>query len=316
VLSFIILGIIQGAVIGLIAIGIVLTYKGAKVFNFAQAEFGSIAVFMLLWFSKGFVLDDLAIVGDWALPLPHIRIWPAMPYPVAFLLALAAVAGIGWLFERWVVRRLFNAPRVTLLVATAGFALLAIAMELKTRGVIVHQVGPLVGGRGVTVFDQVVTPQHLVTLAVFVALLFSLNYFFNKTDLGLAVLATSQEPVATELVGIGTKRMSSFIWTFSAVLGGLAGLLQAPEVPFGAGFMTTGFLLLGFTAAVIGGITSIQGAFVGGMFLGIFSKIVEYLDFTYLEERFEIPGVPELAVFIMLVSVLYARPTGMFGKET
>lgn len=315
-LSFLILGIIQGAVIGLIAIGIVLTYKGAKVFNFAQAEFGTIAVFMLLWFTNGFVLDDLTIVGTWTVPLPHIRIWPAIPYPIAFVLALVAVAGIGWLFERLVVRRLFNAPRVTLLVATAGFALLAIAIELKTRGVIVHQIGPLIGGRGVNVFDQIVTPQHLLTLAVFIALMVSLNHFFNKTDLGLAVLATSQEPVATELVGIGTKKMSSFIWTFSAVLGGIAGLLQAPEVPFGAGFMTTGFLLLGFTAAVIGGITSLQGAFVGGMLLGIFTKMAEYLDFTFLEERFEIPGLPELAVFIMLVTVLYVKPSGLLGKET
>lgn len=313
-LSFLIQGIIQGAVIGLIAIGIVLTYKGAKVFNFAQAEFGSIAAFLLLWFSQGFVLGPIDVLW-WTIPLPSVRIWPAIPYPIAWILALAVTAGIGWLFERVVVRPLFNSPRVTLLVATAGFALLAIALELKTRGVIQHQVGPLIGGSGVSVFNQVVTPQHLLLLAVFVALLFSLNYFFNKTDLGLAVLATSQEPVATELVGIGTKKMSAFIWTFAAVLGGLAGLLRAPEVPFAAGFMTTGFLLPGFTAAIIGGITSIQGAFFGGMFLGIFTKIVDYLDFTYLEEHFQIPGVPELAVFVMLVAVLYAKPAGLFGKE-
>lgn len=293
-LTFIVIGIIQGAVIGLIAIGIVLTYKGAKVFNFAQAEFGTIAVFILLWLREGL----------------------GIPYALAWVLALVGVAGVGWLFERLVVRPLFTAPRVTLLVATAGFALLAIALELKLGGVTIHQIGPLLEGSAFTIFNQIVTLQHLITLAVFAALAIGLSYFFSKADLGLAVLATSQEPVATELVGIGTKRMSAFIWTFSAVLGGIAGLLQAPEVPFGAGFMTTGFLLLGFTAAVVGGITSLQGAFVGGMLLGVFTKVVEYLDFAYLEERFEIPGVPELAVFIMLIGVLYVRPTGLFAKET
>lgn len=291
-LTFIIIGIIQGAVIGLLALGIVLTYKGAKVFNFAAAEFGTIAAFLLLWFN-----DRLGL-----------------PYIVSLVLALVAIAGIGWLFERLVVRPLFNAPRVTLLVATAGFALLAIALQLKIFGVTTHQVAPIAEGSPFGIFSYQISYQQTLALVVFGALAAGLNWFFAKTDLGLAVLATSQEPVATELVGIGTRKMSSFIWTLAAVLGGIGGLLQAPDTIFAAGFMTQNFLLLGFTAAVIGGITSLQGAFIGGLLIGILKQIVTYLESSFLE-GIEIPGIPDLAVFVALLLVLYIRPKGLMGTE-
>lgn len=295
-LTFIIIGIIQGAVIGLLALGIVLTYKGAKVFNFAQAEFGTIAAFFLVLFTQVI----------------------SLPYLLGWIVALAATGAVGFLFERVVVRPLFNAPRVTLLVATAGFALLAIALELRIGGTTTQQVPAIAEGVLVRIGTFNVTIQQGITLAIFAALAVGLNYFFAKTDLGLAVLATSQEPVATELVGIGTKRMSAFIWSFAAVLGGIAGMLQAPDTIFEPGFMTRNFLLLAFTAAVIGGITSLQGAFVGGLLIGVFRQIMNYLDVTYLEEApvlGGIPGIPELAVFVLLVVVLYVRPKGLLGTE-
>lgn len=295
-LTFIIIGIIQGAVIGLLALGIVLTYKGAKVFNFAQAEFGTIAAFMLVLFTQ--VIE--------------------LPYLLGWLVALVATGAVGLVFERLVVRPLFNAPRVTLLVATAGFALLAIALELKIGGVTTQQVPPIFDGTLLTLGGYNVTFQQGITLAIFAVLAVALNYFFAKTDLGLAVLATSQEPVATELVGIGTKRMSAFIWAFAAVMGGIAGLLQAPDTIFEPGFMTKNFLLLAFTAAVIGGITSLQGAFVGGLLIGVFRQVITYAEGSWLEGvafLHEIPGLPELAIFILLVVVLYVRPQGLLGTE-
>lgn len=291
-LTFIILGIIQGAVIGLVALGIVLTYKGAKVFNFAAAEFGTIAAFFLLLFHETL----------------------GLPYMLAWMLALVGTGVVGFGFERLVVRPLFDAPRVTLLVATAGFALLAIALELKIFGVEIHQIGAIKEGTITRLFGLNITVQQGVTVVLFIALAAALNYFFNKTDLGLAVLATSQEPVATELVGIGTKRMSAFIWTFAAVLGGIGGLLQAPDTTFTAGFMTLNFLLLGFTAAVIGGITSLNGAFLGGLLIGVVKQIAGYIDVNYLE-HLGIPGIPDLAIFVLLLVVLYVRPKGLLGTE-
>lgn len=290
-LSFLIIGIIQGAVIGLLAIGIVLVYKGSRVFNFAQAEFGTLAAFFVYFFVNVTKVPNL----------------------LAIILALVTIGGVGWLMERLVVRPLFNAPRVTLLVASAGVALLLIGLEAKFGGVRTFQVDKIIDGNLFSLFGAVITKQQAIKIAVLGGLGVGLAYFFNKTDLGLAVLATSQESVATELVGIGTRKMSSFIWVFAAVLGGVAGVLQAPDTTFFAGFMTSNFLLLSFTAAVVGGITSIAGAFVGGQIIGIVQAMGGWVDLKFIHNK--VPGVPDLLVFVVLVTILLVRPKGLLGAE-
>lgn len=294
---FLVIGIIQGSIIGLLAIGIVLVYKGSRVFNFAQAEFGTLAAFFLYMGVETF----------------HF------PYILAIIFSIVVTGGIGFLMERIIVRPLFNAPRVTLLVATAGVALLMIALELTLGGRVIRSVRPIIntinGSRGITLFGGVVTWQQIISIAVLAAIAALLAYFFNKTDLGLAVLATSQESVATELVGISTKRISAFVWTLAAVLGAVAGIMQAPDTTFTPAFMTSNYLLLGFTAAVVGGITSLSGAFVGGQLIGIISAISSYIDGRVLEGRIEINAFPELVVFIVLLSILTVRPQGLLGSE-
>jgi branched-chain amino acid transport system permease protein len=150
---------------------------------------------------------------------------------------------------------------------------------------------------------------------VLIGLSAGLAFFFNKTDTGLAVLATSQEPVATELVGIGTRRMSTLIWVMAAVLGGIAGVLQGPDTIFQPFFMTSGFLLLAFGAAVVGGITSLSGALVGGQVIGIFSQLAIYFNNKFIKDSIEIPAFEQLLVFILLVTVLVVRPRGLLGTE-
>lgn len=292
-ITYIILGIIQGAVIGLIALGIVLVYKGTRVFNFAQGEFGTVTAYLMF-----FLTSTL-----------HI------PYAIAFVGALALAGVMGFLVERLIVRPLFDAPRVTMLVATAGLALFAVAAELIIGKPEPRTLDPIAAGKAFGLFGATVTWQQLITLAVLGGLAVGTAYFFNKTDLGLAVLATSQEPVATELVGIGTKRISSFVWVIAAVVGGIAGLLQAPDTTFQPFFMTSGYLLLGFSAAVIGGITSLSGAFIGGQLIGIVSQVATYLDRNYIHDHIDIPGLPNLMIFGMLVTVLIVRPKGLLGTE-
>lgn len=294
--QFLIIGIIQGAVIGLVAIGIVLVYKGSRVFNFAQAEFGTIGGFML------YVWLDVVNV----------------PYLIAIPLALAVVGFMGFLVERIVVRPLLNAPRITLLVATAGVALLSIAAQLIIGGAEIRTVAPIREGNVISGFlGASITWQQLLSLAVLGGLAAGLGYFFNKTDLGLAVLATSQEPVASELVGIGTKKMSTFVWVFAALLGGVAGILQAPDTTFVPGFMTLqgNYLLLGFTAAVLGGITSLAGAFLGGQLIGIIQSLGSYFDSNVVSDFVELPGFPDLLVFVVLLTILLVRPKGLLGTE-
>jgi len=303
-IGFVILGILQGAIYGLLAIGIVVVYKGSKVFNFAQAEFGTLAAFLVYFFHNGGI--RIPVVGGWD---PHL------PYVIAVLLALAAVAGFGFLMERLVVRPLFNAPKVTLLVATAGVALMLLATELRITGVEGAQkiYDPIVNGN-VHILNQVVSKQQLISLLVLGIVAAGMAYFFNKTDYGLAVLALSQEPVATELTGIGAKRMSSFVWVFAAVLGGVAGVLQGGiSNVITPGFMTLNYLILAFTAAVAGGISSLSGAFVGGMFIGVLSSVGKFLDTKVVNHA--VPGLPNLMVFAALLLILLIRPAGLLGKE-
>lgn len=290
-IRFLVIGVVNGSIYGLLAIGLVLVYKGARVFNFAQGEFGTVAVYVCWYlFSQRHV-----------------------PYGFAIVLALTAAGLMGFLMERLIVRPLFDAPRVTLLVATAGVALGAIQLEIILARSLPRSIAPFFQGDGIRVFGVVLQPQKLIILAVLGGMAAALAYFFSRTDLGLAVLATSQEPVASELVGIGTRRISSFTWTFAAVLGGVAGLILAPVSVFFPGFMTVNTLLGSFSAAVVGGITSLPGAFVGGQLIGITQATGDYFSQTYFHNV--VPGASNIGVLILLVVVLLVRPRGLLGTE-
>lgn len=287
--TFLVQGGFQGAVYGLLAVGLVLVYKGTRVFNFAQGEFGSVAAFVA-----------------WGL-LVHA----AVPYGVAFLGGLLAAAGMGLLLERAVVRPLFDAPRIILLVATVGAALLAIALTVLVAQPQARVMPPAVAGERLTLLGASVTRQQLLLVAVLVAVAAALAWFFSRTDLGLAVLAISQDTFATRVMGINPLLVSRVIWVLAASLGGLAGLLQAPVGIFTPGFMTTTALLPAFAAAVLGGMTSLPGAFLGGMLIGVAQNLGSYL----LGQQLAVPGATELTVFGMLLLVLLVRPRGLLGKE-
>ena len=283
-----VIGAITGASYGFLALGIVLIYKSSGVFNFAQGEFGTVAVYTLY--------------------LLHFHV----PYGVAILGALVAAVTMGVLVERLIVRPLFDAPRVTVLVATAGVALLAIGVEIWFGEATARPVGrafPTLDR--VTVLGVQVSDQRLLLLGVLVVLAALLALFFNKTNLGLAILGASQEPTATELMGISVKRLSTIIWAMAALLGGLAGVLAVPEgQSFAPGVLTTAFLIPGFTAAVLGGMTSLPGAFLGGIIVGVVEAVA-----TSAPVFDDLPGSPgTLLVFVVLLVVLVARPQGLLGK--
>jgi branched-chain amino acid transport system permease protein len=284
-----VIGVTTGSAYGMVALGLVLVYKSSGVFNFAQGEFGTVAVYAL------YLLDF------------ETNYW------LAFAGALVAAGLMGLLTERLVVRPLFRAPRVTLLVATAGVALLAIGLEIWFG---TAQGKPIAKG-----FDRVdrvevlgvqISDQRLWLIAVLAALAVALALFFTRTNLGVAITGASQEPTATELVGISVRRLSSFTWVLAALLGGLAALIAVPDGgSFGPGIMTSTFLIPAFTAAVLGGMTSLPGAFVGGVLIGIVQSVATSAPLFQ-----DIPGTKStLVVFLVLLVVLVARPQGLLGKQ-
>jgi branched-chain amino acid transport system permease protein len=310
---FVVLGIMNGAVFALVALGLVLVYKGARVFNFAQGELGTLAAYFA-----------------WK------QVTWEVPYLLAIVTSVILVTLIGLLIERLMVRPLFSAPRVTVLVATIAAALLLIGLEIlffriepQSLRPLIEAVGPDGELRGITLFDLPVEPQRLLILGVLAALGAGLAYFFSRTDLGLAVLATSQDSFATRVVGIGVERMSMFIWGTAAALGAIAGILYVPLtgtlVP---AVMTSNILIAAFTAAVLGGMTSLPGAFLGGIVVGVVQSVAlwagNHFHLTTTEQGIEVtktwqeivPGLEWVAIITVLLLVLMVRPAGLLGRET
>ena len=307
-----VIGIASGCVYGLVAIGIVIVYKGARVFNFAQGEFGTIAGFILFVF-----LQQIHSVFGFEFEFN---------YALAVLIAMTGAVLIGLLMERVVVRPLLDAPRVKVLVATIAFSLLAIGVEIllfraepKTLQPMIQTIDKQGNPRGPEIFGYFLEPQRIVIIGVLIAAAILLAYFFSRTNLGLAVLATSQDPLATRVVGIGVERMSRFIWGSAAFFGALAGILYTPLSPVAPGAVTTGVLIPAFAAAVIGGMTSLPGAFVGGISVGLIQGISGWaaLHYSIGDQSWAnvIPGISDVALFIALLVVLLARPQGLLGSE-
>ena len=305
---FIMLGIMNGAVFGLVALGLVLVYKGTRVFNFTQGEFGTIAAYVLFY-----AIDKYDL-----------------PYGVGIVLALAFTLVLGLAVERIFIRPLINAPRVNVLVVTIAIALLLIGLEILLFRVeplslksLISPLDSAGNANGIQLFGLDIEPQRLLALGVLGGLGVGLAYFFSRTDLGLAVLATSQDAFATRVVGIGIERMSRFIWGAAALLGAIAGILYIPLTgALTPAVMTTNILIPAFTGAVLGGMTSLPGAFVGGVVVSVVQTTAlwaggsEYFEIGGVALSEKIPGIEHISILIVLLLVLLIRPAGLLGKET
>jgi branched-chain amino acid transport system permease protein len=171
---------------------------------------------------------------------------------------------------------------------------------------------PLIRGTAFHLFGVFVTWQQLLVVVVLILVGTALAAFFGFTDLGLAVLASSQEPTASRLMGIRLNRVAMLTWGMAGALGGLAGVLLPPTTgspgQFFPAYGTTDVLIFAFTAAVLGGMTSVPGAFLGGLIVGIVQDFAQS-NFT------KIQGPSSIAVLVVLVGVLLIRPSGILGKE-
>jgi branched-chain amino acid transport system permease protein len=299
----IIYGLFQGAVYGLLAIGLVLVYKGMRVFNFAQGEFGTIATY-ITWalYTKADDPDLLAKGAHW------------FPYWQAALIAIVCTVLIGLIVERIVIRPLLNAPRVTLLVATIGVALLLISVELIWGKVVTRVLPSPFTAEPVTILGVAVDWSRILAMAA-LGVMAILLFLFFRTDRGLAVLAMSQDAQATRIVGVSVPAMSRLIWGLAAFLGAAAGILYAPIVGvFSPAYMTAAQgapLIPAFAAAVLGGMDSVAGAFIGALIIGVLFQVGQYL----VGQELGVPGGDLLTVFVVLLVVLLIRPQGLLGKE-
>ena len=300
-----VIGLVQGAVYGLLGLGLVLLYKSNRIFNFMQAEFGTVA----------------ALTGFFALNGKLFGIPWHMPWLAAVLVGLLMGTGSAVLTERLVIRPLFARPKVILVVGTVGVLLAAIAVEnlvFPTNGIaflppfndpkqgLVPGLSDPAAHLGFAGYD--LTWEQVLTLVVLLVMAVAAVAFFRYSRYGTAILAVSQEATAAQAVGISISRVSLLTWTLAGFLGSVAGLVSLAGSPVLVPGVLTGTALVGgIAAAVLGGITSLPGAFVGGMLIGLIQ--------AFADASFTFPGAQGVVVGFVLLLVLLVRPTGLLGSE-
>jgi branched-chain amino acid transport system permease protein len=304
VITPLISGLTNGAAYGLFGLGLVLLYKSNRIFNFAQGEFATVAAIVAFVFDRG------------------IGWMPKLPYFVAIAIGVLAAVLVAMATERIVIRPLFHRPRVVLVVATVGVALFLIGVEgllpypqtasMRTISDALHVKSYLTQIDGVVVLDQDVA--KLVVLAALAVLAF---LFFRYSNTGTAILAVSQDATAARVVGISVERVSMVTWAIAGFLGGIAGVLLAvpPSGSVTPGSFTGLTLTVAFSSAVLGGMTSLPGAFVGGILLGLIEAFAN-ADHSFVPGLNSLPNAQaEVAVAVVLLLVLLVRPRGLLGQE-
>jgi branched-chain amino acid transport system permease protein len=303
-LSPLISGISNGAAYGLLGLGLVLLYKSNRIFNFAQGEFATVGAIVAYVFDAG------------------TGFFPKTPFLIAALLGILASVGVALLTERLVIRPMFDRPKVVLVVATVGVALLLIGVEgllpyPKSQSLpTLNQVFGISAAAG-RVDGVPVNYQDIAKLVALALLAGAAFVFFRYSRNGTAILAVSQDATAARVVGISVERISLITWGIAGLLAGVAGVLLAvyPTGSVTPGAFTGTTLTVSFAAAVLGGMTSLPGAFVGGLSLGLIEAFAN-ADASFVPGlKLVRTGQSELAVFVVLIAILLLRPAGLLGKE-
>lgn len=292
------LGVGIGLVYGVLALGIVLVFKGAKIINFAHPFMGLFTAFVAWWLTAR------------AAFLPFAQ--DSRPrFIVAAVLALALTALNGYGLERSIFHRISGSSRLTQLVATiaVGSGMVGLVTLLFNRNpdsANVSRTLPTVLKWKFNIDYITVTPAYIQIFLVVPAVAGALYLFFQRTKFGIAVRGAAENPDAARLLGISADRVSQFTWVLGSVLAGVAALLIVPISALDVASLSNGFLVRALAAALVGGLVSLPGAIVGGLIIGITETLVVWKSTT--------SGMPELVMFGVVVAFLVFKPGGIFGK--
>ena len=278
-LQLAIAGVSVGSIYALVALAIVLPFKASGVLNFAQGEIVTVGAYAALIFTQ-----------------------LALPYPVVLLgvVVLGAVGGV--VMERLLIRPIVAAPEFTLVIATFAIGLLikdVISLRFGDSPASID--GPF-GSDPLLVAGLRFNPTSLWILACTAAVTLAVIAFFRYARLGKAMRAVSVNPEAALLMGIRVGTVYRWSWAISTAIGTLAGLLVAPLV--GVNPELGQLVLRGLLAAVIGGFTSVGGAVVGGLAVGLIETYAGVLVGSTFKN---------LMPFLLLMLLLTLRPQGLFG---
>ena len=303
-LGYVAIGLSAGLVYGLLALGIVLVYKGSRVLNLAHPFFGLFAAFLTWWMATKASFPPFS----W---LPFgLDTRPRIVMCAVFALVVAGLNGYG--IEHSVMRRLRQAPRLVTLVATIALAQGTLGLvhllfgRTQRQATQYRQIKPILLSH-FSLGSRVVTGADISVLIVTAVVGGLAIWFFTRTKFGVAVRAAAENAEAARLLGISADRVSTFVWVAGPVLAGLAGILIS-QVSGGLdeGLLGLGFLVRGLTAALIGGLTSLPGAIVGGLVVGLTEALIRWRTSTI--------GLADTVVFLVIITLLLFRPGGLFSQ--
>ena len=282
-INYLINGVSLGSVYAIIALGYTMVYGIAKMLNFAHG--------------------DIIMVGAYAVVTSVLTL--GMPPLVAILISIAVCALLGITVEFLAYRPLRQAPPLAVLITAIGVSYLLQNLALLIYGSEQKAFPVLFTIPSVELGGMYIDGITIATMAVTAIIMVGLSLFINRTRMGKAMRAVSEDKEAAELMGISVNRTITVTFAIGSGLAAIAGVLLCSAYP--TLMPTTGSLpgIKAFTAAVFGGIGSIPGAFIGGILLGI----IEIFAKAYISTQ-----LSDAIVFAVLIVVLLVKPAGLLGK--
>ncbi len=282
--QLIVSGLAVGACYALLALAMVIIYKTSEVLNFAQGEMAMISTFVTFT-----LLESYHLPFEWAVAL-------------TFLFAIL----LGIFFETVFLRQAKDPNVLGLIIITLGFEMILMGFAGWKWGPDQRSLSfPVSNVEAYNFFGLIISKINFWTIVISVVLMSILFLFFRYTKWGIAMRATQQNPLAARVMGIRTKRILSFTWAMSSMVGAAAGILIAALGVLDPPMMMDP-LLKSFASAVLGGMTSLPGTAVGGAMLGI----IENLFGGYISLAFK-----SVVAFAIIVLMLCIKPSGLLAKH-
>jgi branched-chain amino acid transport system permease protein len=274
-------GLSTGSIYVLVALGLVLAFKGTGILNFAHGELVALGAYVALF----------------------LTVFLHLPYWLVLLLSLVIMALVGALFERLLIQPLIRAPPFTVVVATMAISLMIKnVLRLSWQETIATLPSPL-DDVSLHIGEVSINPQYVWIIGCSVVITAMIALFFRKSLTGKALQAVAQNTDAARLMGIRVSLVFPLTFAISSMLAALAGILYAPVIGIQPEFGS--IIMKGFVAAILGGFNSLLGAVVGGLVLGV----LESFGGAFIGGTFK-----DVTAFAVLMTVLLIRPNGLFGK--
>ncbi len=290
-------GLMAGVLYSLVALGFALIFKASGVFNFAQ---GAMVLFAAL-----------AVA----------RLAERMPLWAAIVLSIGIMIVLAWLIERLVLRPLVNQEAIALFMATLGVTFFLDGFGQTIWGSDIYAIELGIAKEPVMVLQRVfqggilVNKEDFVAAVVAAALVAGLALFFQKTPTGRALRAVADDHQAAQSVGIPLNRMWVIVWSVAGIVALVAGVIWGAKL--GVQFSLSQVALKALPVVILGGLTSVTGAIIGGLIIGVGEKMAEVFLGPVLVKAFDLAGggIENWFAFMLALLFLLVRPEGLFGEK-